>query len=126
VFKKLGHVLLIAAMLPTIGAHWFVLQSIAWTTMLADNLRNGSLSEAVDHTFDGQHPCPLCKQIAQGKNCEKKSDFQFSLKRFEFSHTAESFIFTPPTFCWSIGTVKLSACQLPHAPPTPPPRGFFV
>lgn len=125
-FKTLRPILLIAAMLPTIGAHWFVLQSVAWTTMLADNLRHGSFSEAVDRTFDGKHPCCLCKQIAQAKSCEKKSDFQFTLKRFDFSHTPESFIFTPPTFCWSIGILESSGRQLPHAPPTPPPRGFFV
>jgi hypothetical protein len=126
VFKKLGHVLLIAAMLATTGAHWFVLQSVAWTTMLADNLRNSSLSDAVHCTFDGKHPCCLCKKIAREKSREKKSEFQFSLKRFDFSHTLAGYVFTPPSFFWNINAAEFSARQLPQAPPTPPPRGLFV
>jgi hypothetical protein len=50
---------MIAAVLAGLGLHWTVLQSIAWTTMLADHLRADSLAEAVQKTFDGEHPCCL-------------------------------------------------------------------
>ena len=40
--------------------------------MLTQNLRTGSLEDAVTKTFDGQHPCCLCKQIAAGKKSESE------------------------------------------------------
>ena len=35
--------------------------------MLADNLTTHSFGAALQRTFDGKHPCPLCKAIAEGK-----------------------------------------------------------
>src|SRR5690349_4015791 len=67
VLRKLGHVLLIVALLSASGTHWLVLQSVAWTTMLASNLRTSSLGEALERTFDGRHPCRLCRQIAKDR-----------------------------------------------------------
>lgn len=48
------------------------LQGVAWVTMLVDNSRNGSLVEAVGKTFDGQHPCSLCKAVASGQTEERE------------------------------------------------------
>ena len=67
--------LLVVALVTTTGLHWAMLQSVAWTTMLADNLRTQSLAEAVTHTFDGRHPCCLCNAIAAGRKSEKKKEF---------------------------------------------------
>ena len=55
---------MVAALVLTTGAHWAALQTVAWTTMLANNLCTQSVSEAVSHTFDGEHLCPLCRAIA--------------------------------------------------------------
>src|SRR5262245_52811445 len=87
VFRRIGHLLVLFALLTAIGAHWVVLQSVAWTTMLADNLRTASFPVAVERTFDGKHPCSLCKQIAKGKQTEKKAEFRVELNKFEFSYS---------------------------------------
>lgn len=42
----MGNIFLMVALLATLIGHWAVLQSVAWTTMLADNLRHGSFVEA--------------------------------------------------------------------------------
>ena len=125
-FRRTGHVLLIVALLTATGAHWALLQSVAWTTMLAANLRSGSLSEAVEHTFDGRHPCCLCRQIAAGKKSEKKSEFPLQLKKFEFLSGTPGFAFAAPAsllYTLSSGIHFKSVCR---TPPSPPPRGFFV
>ena len=67
-----------------LGAHWALLQTVAWTTMLADNLRTHSLSESVARTFDGKYPCPICKAIAAGKKSEKKNEFTLQTQKLEF------------------------------------------
>lgn len=46
VLKRLVHTLAVLPLLFANGAHWVVLQSVAWTTMLADNLHTRPLSEA--------------------------------------------------------------------------------
>ena len=51
-----------------VGGHWAVLQTVAWSKMLADRMEDrASLRQAVAETFDGEHPCPLCRAIVQGK-----------------------------------------------------------
>lgn len=71
VFREFGQVLMIVAALSATGTHWLALQSLAWTTMLAENLQVTSWDKAVARTFDGKHPCCLCKQIVSGKQSEK-------------------------------------------------------
>ena len=53
------------------GGHWTVLQTVAWAEMLHDySQRTGSLTAAVGQTFDGQHPCDLCRDI-QAARCKE-------------------------------------------------------
>src|SRR4051794_17579576 len=102
VFVRLGNIFLIVALLAATGTHWALLQSVAWTTMLAGNLRTGSFSEAVQKTFDGKHPCNLCKEIKTGQRSEKKPKFSYSLHKLEFVTERVAFVFdSPPEFILS-------------------------
>ncbi len=49
-----------------------LLQTIAWGNMLVDGSGKGSFSEAMDKTFDGEHPCHLCKVVKKSKSEEQK------------------------------------------------------
>jgi hypothetical protein len=122
VFKRLGLGLLIAAVLAATGTHWLVLQSVAWTTMLASNLHTTTFTQAVERTFDGRHPCCLCKQIAKSKQSEKQSDLQVEYKKLEFPYTRFVFVFSSPTFFWKTAALTENAVALSRPPPTPPPR----
>ena len=51
-FARFGKCCVIVALVLTTGAHWAVLQTVAWTTMLATNLRTHSVAEAVTRTFE--------------------------------------------------------------------------
>ena len=120
--KRIGHVLLIAAVLAVTGTHWFVLQSVAWTTMFAGNLRDGSFTEAMQKTFDGSHPCSLCRQIARGKQEEKKSETRVEWKKLEFVFAPATFVFQTPAFFWEIQPRHDPALTRAHAPLLPPPK----
>lgn len=117
---------MIIALLAVAGAHWGALQSVAWTTMLADNLHSVSFHDAVAKTFDGKHPCPLCKAVAAGKNAEKKSDFTLELKKLEFPPASERFVLVAPTQFKFLRPANFSAKVVVQKPPTPPPRSFFA
>jgi hypothetical protein len=68
-----------------------VLQTLGWVGMLADRLVRGdmALAAAVEETFDGEHPCALCKAAqtereretpaAPTKSTEKKAPEKFLL-----------------------------------------------
>ncbi len=124
VFKRFGHGLLILSLLCATGGHWAMLQSVAWATMLANNARTQCLSDAITTTFDGRHPCPICRQIAQSRQSEKKSDAQLELKRLEYSLDSAVFVICPPGHFFLTGERSSSAPLLTEAPPTPPPRAF--
>ena len=103
VLTRLSHGILILALLAATGGHWAILQTVAWTGMLANNLRSSTLCEAIEHTFDGKHPCCLCRHIAAGKKAEKKSEFSFQLKKFEYLADAWELILVAPTRFWRRG-----------------------
>ena len=124
VFKRIGHVLLILALIGATGTHWALLQSVAWTTMIADNLRTASFSEAVRRTFDGNHPCHLCEHVAAGRKAEKKSEFPTWANKLEFLSERPIFVFCAPGDFRLLPVVDDSASALERKPPVPPPRNL--
>ena len=121
-FQRLPKFLMAVALACSIGLPWAFLQSFAWTTMLVDNLTTNSFSVALQRTFDGKHPCPLCKAIAEGKKSEKKSDTVVSLKKFEALSQSVAFAFAPLASFPRVEAPNALLETLAHAPPTPPPR----
>ena len=114
---------MIIAVLAATGTHWLVFQSVAWTTMFAANLHTTCLEQAVALTFDGKYtPAGLCKEIAKGKQSEKKSDLQVESKKLEYSHTSFEFVFCPPSEFYEVRAVNETATLLTHTPPVPPPK----
>lgn len=111
-----------AALACSIGLHWGFLQPIAWTTMLVGNLSKSSLPEALQRTFDGKHPCALCKAIAEGKKAERKSHAILALKKFEGMSQAAATVIPPPAAFPPIESAHAVLETVPRTPPTPPPR----
>lgn len=67
-----GPVRFIAAVLLSfsLGLHWAALQSVAWTSMLLTRTQQGGFVEALQTTFDGKHPCPICLVVREGRAAE--------------------------------------------------------
>jgi len=61
------------ACLHLIGGHWLALQGFAWVSMFVDHSSEVGLGEAVSRTFDGEHPCDLCKTVAAGRSEERRN-----------------------------------------------------
>mgnify|MGYP003600782286 FL=1 len=55
--------LLLLALVSAINLHLPVLQVVAWAGMIVNYSRDAEISEAIEMTFDGEHPCPMCKVI---------------------------------------------------------------
>lgn len=120
--RKFGHALLIFALIFALGGHWVVLQAVAWTNMLATNLRTDSFEEAVTKTFDGQHPCKLCKTISAGKKSERKSELPTLAKKLEFVSGRSPFVFSAPQDFRFQPDLAVYFLSSRNQPPAPPPR----
>jgi len=123
---RFGKFLVVVALVTTTGLHWAALQSVAWTTMLVDNLRTQSLTEAVQHTFDGKHPCCLCKAIAAGRKSEQKKEFTAPMQKLEFPPVKDDFVLIAPSWFQLLPQANTYADSLTQKPPTPPPRVIFA
>jgi hypothetical protein len=121
VVVRLGHGLLIVALLAATGGHWALLQTVAWTNMLADNLQTASLSEALTRTFDGKHPCAMCKGISAAKKSEKKAEFPTLGTKLEFVSERPAFVFSAPADFHLLTALPAALTSWTEAPPTPPP-----
>lgn len=70
---RLTRLLLVSALMISIGAQWVVLQSAAWIGMAVSySIETRSVSEGLSKTFDGEHPCKLCCMVEKGTDAEKK------------------------------------------------------
>jgi hypothetical protein len=125
VLLRLGKVLVVFSFVATLSAHWALLQTVAWTTMLAGNLHSRSVHDAVAITFDGQHPCSLCKAIAAAKKSDQKNQSILVTQKLDFLPVQGRLILTPPSSI-EIPSPDTFAESISQKPPTPPPRGLFV
>jgi hypothetical protein len=60
----------------SLGLHWAFLQTVAWTGMLIRYSQQNTFAEAVSQTFDGEHPCAMCKVVQQGRAAERQQEQQ--------------------------------------------------
>jgi len=108
----------------SLGLHWALLQTVAWTGMLVSYSAEGSFQEAVSKTFDGEHPCPLCKAIKKGRAEEKQQEQQSSRPGSKLDAgtlwSAEVFVYPRPPVPIRAPTVL----PVPRSeqPPKPRPR----
>ena len=125
-FARFGKTLVILALVISTGAHWAALQTVAWAAMLAGNLCTYSPAAAVTRTFDGKHPCPLCKAIAAGKKSETKKEFVLQSQKLEFPPANRIPALIAPAHYRLFPPVNFFADSLTQKPLLPPPRGFFA
>lgn len=70
--RSLRIIIAVLGCLHLCGGHWGALQVVAWARMIVDYSAQDGLVSGAAKTFDGAHPCCLCKAIAEGKKQESK------------------------------------------------------
>ncbi len=113
----------------TVGLHWALLQTVAWTGMLVSYSRDGSFTEAVSKTFDGAHPCCLCKAIKSGRQAEQKQSKEQLPSDAKIKcvlPVALVCFYDPATTEAPLTIVVLAPPSHQTEPQTPPPRAVCV
>lgn len=121
----IGRGLTIFALCCAIGLHWLTLQSIAWTSMIIDYSKRGTLCHAIAQTFDGAHPCSLCRVINKANSTEKKSDLQLLTPKLDLFCTKHAITLALPFISFDYANSDFRVSEVGHSPPVPPPRSIL-
>lgn len=125
--KWVGNLFLILALLTATNSQWFVLQSVAWASMIVRYSEKAPLKVAMMQTFDGKHPCCLCKAIAAAQKSEKKKEFPLQVRKLEFLPAPENFKLAGPAHFQLLPAAGNSSAEsLAQRPLLPPPRNSFA
>ena len=90
--------------------------------MVINYSKNAPLSEALQKTFDGQHPCQLCKVVAAGKKSERNQEFQKKVAKLDLL-CAAALLSVPSPCSFPVPTTEIHFSPLrAEPPPGPPPR----
>jgi hypothetical protein len=121
--SRIGFLFCSIALLQLLGGHWAILQVGAWAGMAVSYSQQGGLMCGLSQTFDGEHPCPICKAIQAGQKQEqKKAPLLSSELKKDYLATWNQF-----QVCrqWSEVVYPVSAERLlgiATEPAVPPPR----
>lgn len=107
----------------SIGLHWNLLQVVAWAGMVVRYAQDATVVEALAMTFDGQHPCCMCKAIEKGKQQERQTPQQKEdgAKLQLIAATREAWL-VPHRPSWLMLPRLDHAFLMSLEPPVPPPR----
>jgi hypothetical protein len=105
----------------SLGLHWVLLQSVAWVGMVVSYAEKAPLKEALVKTFDGKHPCALCKIVQKGAQSPQKPGLHKLQTKLDLVLFAKPDGFLPPLFPPQLGTSDEGPKRC-ERPPVPPPK----
>ena len=121
-FARLSRLIVVLALLVSIGGHWALLQSVAWTRMIVERSGGQSFSRAVQTTFDGEHPCHLCKRISEGKQGERQPEKSPLTVKVDLLCERRIIAIAPPSEPMIFPSSPTEGTPRAECPPVPPPR----
>jgi hypothetical protein len=125
ILGALTKVVAVAMILAVSGGHWAILQSVAWAKMIVEYSRSAPLEVALEQTFDGQHPCEMCKMIQQAKQPTHRQELKQSAPKDDLVFLeARAHPSSDPPWAWKPGSEACSWPMRRDPPPVPPPRRF--
>ena len=120
--KRLSKLAVVVSLVCVVGGHWALLQSVAWIGMAVKFSQKEPVAVALKKTFDGEHPCSLCKVVAEAKKSEQKRAAQKPVTKLEFVSSLEFSLPTPPEQPFDLAAFRGTTTSRSQAPPSPPPR----
>jgi hypothetical protein len=121
-FPAVARIALVLVVCLSIGPHWAALQPVAWATMIIEYSQSAPLAKAVADTFDGKHPCDLCKHINHAQHSEKKREAQSTTVKQDLLCVKRAVVLFRSYTDLSFPLEHLTATVETRSPPVPPPR----
>jgi hypothetical protein len=123
--NRFAQMLCFAAVFQLLGGHWAILQTAAWVGMVIEYSANDGVQVALSKTFDGEHPCELCKSIARHTGSEKKHATQLEFGKINPIAQTGATLLLPPARFWYQQMNSRMVAGISRPPPVPPPREFI-
>lgn len=131
--KAASRIVLVAALMISIGLHWALMQSAAWVGMAVTyTVKTGSVVQGLSDTFDGEHACPLCHVVEEGTKepSPKKDSVPTKILKDLKLHLAvtsiPTFVFQKPDEPAWIMTSQTGNARTVTPEPPPPRSGGLV
>jgi hypothetical protein len=119
IFAKL---IVVTSLTLSIGGHWGLLQTIAWSNMLLDYSENLTWTSALSRTIDPDTICRICEFIQEGRNQESNQDFSKTQFKIDLVCEQREVFLNCPNVADDKAITFIVHSQF-HAPPfAPPPR----
>lgn len=131
-FKKVTQQIILSLAFIAFLADSSFIQLTAWATMLPSRyLESGSLSDAVESTFSGDEPCPLCRlaKETQEQEHEEEPTVWKSPPLVKIVHSSDSTEFFVPLTLFLDSSYRPKNEVHParsERPNAPPPKSLFV
>ena len=100
----------------------FVLQSVAWARMIVSFSKSAPLEKALAMTFDGEHPCKLCKAIAKAKGSKNQKELQTGVSKIDLFCKVTAALLFPPNEPLRWGILSFEYPAFSEKPTAPPPK----
>ena len=122
VLRKASRLIVILALLASVGGHWALLQSVAWTRMIIERTQEDSFATAVKTTLDGEHPCGMCKRITEGKQNEQQEEKAQVKVKLDMLCELRLIAIVLPSRAMNFPSNPSEGTPRAECPPVPPPR----
>lgn len=130
VLRRAIHILMVLIVVVSGGLHLGLLQVVAWGGMLATNVGDYEVGEALTRTFDGEHPCGLCELVDAAADANDTEPYEqgrpVKTLRLLFVRAEGVVVVAPTAERAGIEISEARAPARPHLPEVPPPRGLTV
>ncbi|MGD9897397.1 MAG: hypothetical protein AB7T14_10035 [Candidatus Methylacidiphilaceae bacterium] len=122
--RKAGILFAILAACHMAGGHWLFWQGAAWASMLVRYSQSYGMETGLAMTFDGKHPCQICKKVVKGKSKEERSSrTERSEQEFGLFFLGNSPLSMPRLLSSEGPAIRLPAATIrTDRPLSPPPR----
>ena len=110
------------------GAHWTLLQTIAWSGMLVNYAAQDGLTAGIVKTFDGKNPCQLCVIVEDGRTAADDSSEQrlhVQPKLDWIFQESSALMFSRQSVRVNLVLREFAGDHFGESPPKPPPRSFL-
>ena len=123
VWKPAAKCFTVAVLILWVGGHWAFVQALAWASMTVTFSQQTSVSQALRWTFDGAHPCHLCKFVDEGRQSESKKQQEsgFVPIKIEFVSQLTQPILWDPVPQPISAPLRSFYASVSSPPPVPPP-----
>lgn len=118
----------------SLGVGSIIIQVLGWATMLPAQLaQTGSVSQAVENTFDGEHACPMCKIASAKRETEQQQSPDAPAQKDQKVKEKQPFItfsieasktFSQLQHTFPALSDDLAQRSYGHHPDTPPPQAL--